>query len=450
MKKLFSMMAAFAVMFSFAACGGDEPTETPAPQPSDKTQLDKPVVTVTSTGEDCFTISWEAVAGAKEYLVYLDKNNQPKTTETTYTFSNLNAGTYKPRVKAIGDGTVKDSGYSDVVEIVLTGVSSIDWFTQTLKLAEVNEEEGYAPYNAVDIHWQGAGVTELFYGVYEASYLAEATNAEIIDALTGTMDAESLAVINTPEGAKFTCGNLSGGVAYDFFVYVTNDKGVKFLVKDQITTAVAEPSEATQKWLGSWTVNSTKAYSVDEYVNITKFDKEDTFTVTVYNSADDPNLVVIDGLSVLGAEQGLVTLGEVFDNKLYIFSGVSLGTNSDGSIYNYWIGWYTDANGEFFPSIDGYPSALVTMDESAAAATSTNVIPMQDENGNPVELVCEFCDVFGVSGEGGIYFFIEAFPAVYRTGDMTWTKNAAAASALSVAPKTFDANMLKSSVVIAR
>ena len=450
MKKLFSMMAAFAVMFSFAACGGDEPTETPAPQPSDKTQLDKPVVTVTSTGEDCFTISWDAIAGATEYLVYLDKNNQPKTTETTYTFSNLNAGTYKPRVKAIGDGTVKDSSYSDVVEIVLTGVSSIDWFTQTLSLAEVNEEEGYAPYNAVDMHWQGTGVTELFYGIFDATYLAEATDTEIIDALTGTVNAEYLAAINTPEGAKFTCGDLSGGVTYDFFVYVTNEKGVKFLVKDQITTAVAEPSEAVQKWLGSWTVNSTEAYSVAQDVTLTKFDKEDTFTVTVYNSADDPNSVVIDGLSVLGAEQGLVALGEVFDNKLYIFSGVYLGTNSDGSIYNYWVGWYTEPAGDFYPSIDGYPSAIVTLDESAAAATSTNVIPMQDEAGNPVELVCEFCDVFGVGAEGGLYFYIEAFPAVYRTGEMTWTKNAAAASALSVAPKTFDANMLKSSVVIAR
>ena len=450
MKKLFSMMAAFAVMFSFAACGGDEPTETPAPQPSDKTQLDKPVVTVTSTGEDCFTISWEAVAGAKEYLVYLDKNNQPKTTETTYTFSNLNAGTYKPRVKAIGDGTIKDSAYSDVVEIEIAGVSSIDWFTQTLSLAAVNEEEGYAPYNAVDIRWQGTGVTELFYGIFDATYLAEATDAQIIDELTGTMDAESLAVINTPEGAGFTCGNLNGGVTYDFFVYVTNDKGVKFLVKDQITTAEAEPSEAAQKWLGSWTVNSTEAYSVDQNVNLNKFEKADTFTVTVYNSADDPNLVVIDGLSVLGAEQGLVTLGEVVDNKLYILSGIYLGTNTDGSVYNYWVGWYTDPAGNFFPSIDGFPSALVTLDESAAAATSTNVIPMQDEAGNPVDLVCEFCDLFGVSNEGGLYFFIEDWPAVYRTGEMTWTKNAAAASALSVAPKTFDANMLKSSVVIAR
>lgn len=450
MKKLFSMMAAFAVMFSFAACGGDEPAETPAPQPSDKTQLDAPVVTVTETGDDFFTISWEAVAGAKEYLVYLDKNNQPKTAETTYTFSNLNAGTYKPRVKAIGDGTIKDSGYSAVVEIEIAGVSSINWFTQTLSLAEVNEEKGIAPYNAVDIHWQGTGVTELFYGIFDATYLAEATDAQIIDELTGTMDAESLAVINTPEGAKFTCGDLSGGVKYDFFVYVTNDKGVKFLVKDQITTAVAEPSEAVQKWLGSWTVNSTKAYSVDENVNITKFDKEDTFTVTVTNSADNPNLVVIDGLSVLGAEQNLVTLGEVIDNELYIFSGIYLGTNSDGSIYNYWVGWYTYPDGKFGPSIDGFPSAIVTLDESAAAATSTNVIPMQDEAGNPVNLVCEFCDVFGVSGDGGLYFFIEAWPAVYRTGEMTWTKNAAAASALSVAPKTFDANMLKSSVVIAR
>ena len=66
---------------------------------------------------------------------------------------------------------------------------------------------------------------------------------------------------------------------------------------------------------------------------------------------------------------------------------------------------------QFFPSIDGYPSAVVTLAADGNAATSTNVIPMYDQNGNPVNLTCNCNDVFGVAGEQ-IYFYTEKTAAV--------------------------------------
>lgn len=449
MKKFFSMMVAVAAMFTFAACGGDDTTDpAPQPNPGTPTKLEKPVVTITDTKEDGFTVTWEPVANATEYLVYLNSSNQPKTSGTSYTFSNLNAGEYKPRVKALGTGNYTDSDYSDAVTVEITGVSSIDWFTQTLSLAEYDEQTGNAPYNTVNILWQGTGVTELLYGIFAADAIADMTDKQLVNELTGTIDEATLAKVNTPEGAALVCDGLEGGVTYCFCVRVTNENKQEFLVKDEITTGQAEPSEAAAKWLGSWTVDATQAYSLDQNGNGTVIEKNETFTVTIYGSANDPNEVIIDGLSVLG--EGLPTYGLVEGDELWILSGVYVGSNEDRSVVNYWVGWYTYA-GESFPSIDGYPSAVVTIDAAAAAATSTNVIPMQDENGNPVELVCNCNDIFGIDTvTNGLYFYIEDWPAVYRTGEMTWTKNAAAASALSVAPKAFNANMLQSSVVIAR
>lgn len=442
------MMVAVAAMFTFAACGGDEPAPQPQ-KPAEKTQLEAPVVTVKDVTETGFTIEWTAVANATEYAIYLNKDNKPTTTATSYTFTDLKAGTYKPRVMALGGENYENSEYSAVVEVVVVGPSSIDWFTQTLSLAEVNEEKGTGPYNAVTMLWKGTGVTEAVYGIFSADYFAEsATEKDILAEMKTAADAEWIADINSAEGLQLTCPGLDGGVEYAFYVYVTNDKGVSFMEKDVIATEEAQPSAATEKWLGAWTVNTTKAVSFDQNANISEIDQEETFTVTVYPSLNSPNEVIIDGLSVLGADQGVVTYGEVSEDTLWILSGVLVNTTADG-IGNYWIGWYTLGQ-DFFPSIDGYPSAVVTLAADGNAATSTNVIPMYDQAGNPVNLTCNCNDVFGVSSKGEIYFYVENFPAVYRTGAMTWTKAAAAPATSSVAPKAAFGNMLKSSVVIAK
>ena len=204
MKKFFSMMVAVAAMFTFAACGGDDATnDGNKPAPGNKTQLDQPVVTVTETGDDFFTITWEAVAGAKEYLVYLDKNNQPKTTATTYTFTDLNAGTYKPRVKAIGDGTVKDSEYSAVVEINIKGATSVSWFTQTVFLPEDSAEldaKGINSSNTIAFNWKGDSVEALSYMYFfNDDDFAKMTEDQIVAEMYA-LDAETLAYVNTAEG----------------------------------------------------------------------------------------------------------------------------------------------------------------------------------------------------------------------------------------------------------
>ena len=170
-------------------------------------------------------------------------------------------------------------------------------------------------------------------------------------------------------------------------------------------------------------------------------DGAETFTVNITTSPNDPDEVIIDGWSVLG--EGFTTYGSVEGDTLYILNGTYLGEGQDqnGQPFGYyWVGWY-----DFGLSIDGYPSNIATLD--GETATSTNAMTFYDENNNEVPVVCFASDVFGVTETGGLLFFVEAFPGVYRTGDMTWTKSAAA-QATSIDALNLNHKAIMSSVVL--
>ena len=437
MKKIFSMMLIAAAVFSFAACSKTtEPTNqgnnnnTPA---GDK--LETPAPTEAEKGDTWFTISWEAISGAQSYTLNLKGKNYT-TAETSYKFENLNAGEYTVRVKATGEG-YKDSDFG-TVNVTLTGATSVTWFESTVAPAELNEEEGYGPYNAVAFTWKGTGVKSLSYGLYISENLIGIDDKTIKDALTAVGD-EDLAEVNSAEGLSAVIGPISGGTTYTMCLLATNEAGIEFFSKEEVTTETAEPSAEALAWVGTWTVNSTQKYSIDQAGEGTVVEEGDTFTVTISASANDPDEVVIDGWSVLG--EGFVTYGVVEGDALYILNGTNLGMSQDGSFYYYWLGWY-----DFGLSIDAYPSNIAT--KNGDAATSTNKMTFYGEDNAEVPVVCYASDVFGVTDAGSIYFLIEAFPGVYRTGDMTWTKSAAAAQAANVDVMSFNPTALKSSVVL--
>lgn len=167
-----------------------------------------------------------------------------------------------------------------------------------------------------------------------------------------------------------------------------------------------EPKEEIQSWIGSWTVNSHEVYIINTSGEGTIKAKEDTFTVKISPCTTAAHDVVIDGWSVLG--EGWPVYGDVDGDTLYIMNGANLGASQDDSFFYYWLGWY-----DFGLSIDAIPSNAVTL--SGLTATSTNKMIFNGE-----ELTCFASDVFGVSDSGNVYFLIDAFPAVYRTGDMEW------------------------------
>jgi hypothetical protein len=443
MKKFFSMMVIAAAAFSFAACDSIIPDEGEKPGPDQPagTKLETPAPEVAETGDTWFTISWEAVKGADSYSLMV-KGKNFNTSETSYKFENYNAGEYTVRVKAIGEG-YKDSDFGSVV-VTLTGATSVDWFESTVAPAKENAEEGYAPYNAVEFTWKGTGVKSLSYGLYGSESLLGIDDKTIKDALTA-VDDKTVAAVNSADGLSAVMGPINGGTTYTMCILVTNEAGVEFFSKQEVTTESAQPSADAQAWIGTWEVNSTKVYSIDQAGAGTEMDGADTFTVNITTSANDPNEVIVDGWSVLG--EGFTTYGSVEGNKLFILNGTYLGISEDGSFGYYWLGWFSIDGGKTSISMDAYPSNVVTMDGDTA--TSTNEYNLYYEDGTPAPTVCYCSDVFGVTEGGNIYFLIEAFPGEYRTGNMTWTKSTAAAQALSAQPKK-NLSALPTSIVVSK
>lgn len=444
MKKFFSMMVAFAALFAFASCENN-PTDEPGTQGG---TLETPVLRSENVGETSFTVAWDVVKGATGYMVNLQGKNY-STEETSYTFENLNAGNYTVRVKAVGSGDVKDSQFASIT-VTLTGASSIDWFTQTLAPAEYDAEKGYGPYNALTFVWKGKGVKEICYGIYSTASIEGVSDKEIINAISANSfnDAEALAEINSENGLSATYYPLSGGTEYTAFAYVTNEAGVEFLVKTVCATEVAETAEEAKQWLGTWNVKSHKAYSIDDKGQGTVIDKEDAFTVTVTASPSSPYQLYIDGFSVLG--EGWPATAEVDGDRLFILNGSYMGSSEDGSSDYVWLGWYNfpEAYGGLQISANAYPSFVLYTDE-AGKVICTNKFSMYDDKQNEVPVECYCSDVCGVTQEGYIQFFIEEFPAVFRSGDMEWTKAEPAAAALHLNTVKKQLPVMPTSLVVA-
>lgn len=437
MKKFFSMMMIAAAAISFAACGEDTPDGPVNPTPNGS-KLETPAPEATEVAETEFTIAWEAIANADSYTVNLKGKNYT-TAETSYKFENMNAGEYTVRVKATGEG-YKDSDFGQVV-VTLTGATSVTWFESSVAPAEENPEKGYGPYNAVAFTWKGTGVKSLSYGLYVSEGLMGVDDDTIKDALTAVPD-DKLAVVNSAEGLSSVFGPVSGGTTYTMCLLAVNESGIEFFSKEEVTTETAEASDAAKAWAGTWTVTSTQKYSIDQNGEGTVIDGAETFTVNITTSPNDPDEVVIDGWSVLG--EGFTTYGSVEGDTLYILNGTYLGEGQDqnGQPFGYyWVGWY-----DFGLSIDGYPSNIATLD--GETATSTNAMTFYDTNNAEVPVVCYASDVFGVTETGGLLFFVESFPGVYRTGDMTWTKSTAAAQATSIDALNLNHKAIMSSVVL--
>ncbi len=444
MKKFFSMMMIAAAAISFAACGEDTPDEpVNKPTPGNGTKLETPAPEVAETGDTWFTISWEAVANADSYTVNCKGKNYT-TAETSYKFENMNAGEYTVRVKATGEG-YKDSDFGSV-SVTLTGATSVNWFESTVAPAEENAEEGYGPYNAVAFTWKGTGVTSLSYGLYTSENLLGVDDKTIKDALTA-VNADTVAAVNSAEGLSAVLGPVDGGTTYTMCLLVTNEAGIEFFSKQEVTTETAEPSAEAQAWVGTWTVNSTQKYSINDKGEGTVVDGADTFTVNIYPSANHPNQVAVDGMSVLG--EGFAATGEVEGDTLYILNGDFLGMSQDGSYGFYWLAWFSIDGGKAQISMDAYPSNVVTLDgDTATSATSTNEFNLYYQDGTPAPTVCYCSEVFGLDDAGNVSFFIESFPALYRTGDMTWTKSTAAAQATSIDALNLNHKAIMSSVVL--
>lgn len=434
MKKFFSMMMIAAAVFAFAACektGEDDGTTGGGTTGGGNKggKLATPELAETHT-ETSITLTWGAVENAEAYRLNLDGTFY-NTDECSYTFENLNAGSYTIRVQATAEGyEASDWGK---VTVSLTGATSVDWFTQTLSLPEVDETVDYGngqvatyqPYNGVKALWQGTGVSDFKYALYETARIEGASDAQIKANLNTFDDINgALELINSAEGLEVIFGGCAANTSYTAYVLVTNEAGQEFFTSNEITTEDFETPAETQAWIGTWNAKTSQVISIDGNGNGTLSEQEQTFNFTVSASATDPYVVVIDGLSVLGEDNP--TIGYVEKNTLTIMTNLVIGTDADGIQYM-WLP-YVYLDGEL-AGLNNFgaevPAHFLTMAEDGTVTGETGKFEAKYQDGTAVNVEVVSSEVYGVDGSGQLYFFIEAFPAVYRAGAMEVTKAAA-------------------------
>lgn len=432
MKKFFSMMVAIAAMFAFASCD-KEPAPTPTPEGG---KLATPVLEVVDVTETGFTVTWAAIENAASYSVVL-KGKPQNVTENRVVFTNLNKGSYTVRVKAVGaeGSNWTDSAYAEITENV-TGLTSADWFSQELFTA-TDEEAGAYPYNSLFFTWKGTGVKAISYGFFETSILEGVDEATIIANMEAFDDPEVIAEINSEEGATYYFGELYGDTSYTLFALVTNEDGLEFFTSTVGTTEAAVTSEAAAKWLGAWNLTSHETITFAEDGSVSFNAKDETFTVNIYGNSSDPNGVVIDGFSVLG--EGWPALGMVDENgNLGIMSGDVIGTTDDG-FYYIWLSYFMvgdTGKGQHFS--ENLPIQIFSMDDAGNVTCEMYVAEGQTNDGSKVALTAANTEIYLIDPNSGqLYFVIEAFPAVYRSGamDMVRAEASATSKKFSKGPK---------------
>ncbi|MBE6202689.1 MAG: hypothetical protein E7135_03440 [Rikenellaceae bacterium] len=428
MKKFFSMMMACAAVFALTACGEDTPGGTGGGGGNKGGKLATPEVTETHT-ETSITVSWGAVENAEAYIVNLAGKTY-NTEACEYTFDNLNAGKYTIRVGAKAEG-YEDSDLAKI-EVTLTGATSVDWFTQTLSLPAVDETVDYGngqvvvyqPYNAVKVLWKGTGVADIKYALFETAALEGVADLQIKGNMNTFEDINgALELINSADGLEVIYGGLSGSTSYTACVLVENEAGQEFFTKEEITTEGFDVPAETQAWLGSWNAKTSQVISIDNQGKGVLSAKDETFTLTIAASATAPDMVVIDGLSVLGEDNPAV--GYVVENTLTIATNFSIGADANGITYM-WLP---------FVAVDGQllglnnfggevPAHVLTMAEDGTVTGETGKFGVRFEDGTEAQAEVVCTELYGVDQQGQLYFFIESFPAVFRAGAMEVTKAA--------------------------
>ncbi len=450
MKKFFSMMMACAAVFALTACGEDTPGGTGGGGGNKGGKLATPEVTETHT-ETSITVSWGAVENAEAYIVNLAGKTY-NTEACEYTFDNLNAGKYTIRVGAKAEG-YEDSDLAKI-EVTLTGATSVDWFTQTLSLPEVDETVDYGngqvvvyqPYNAVKVLWRGTGVANIKYALFETAALEGVADLQIKGNMNTFEDITgALEFINSADGLEVIYGGLSGSTSYTACVLVENEAGQEFFTKEEITTEGFDVPAETQAWLGSWNAKTSQVITIDNQGNGVLSNKDNSFTLTISASTTAPDMVVIDGLSVLGEDNP--TIGYVTDNTLTIATNFSIGSDATGVSYM-WLP-YVAVDGQLLGLNDfggEVPAHVLTMAEDGTVTGETGKFGVRyDGTEAKAEVVCT--ELYGVNEQGQLLFFIEAFPAVYRAGAMEVTKAATpTAKVLNKEAKSYP--MTLSSVVL--
>lgn len=302
MKKInFLLAAALVAGFAFS-CKPDSEGDG-----SEPVQLSTPVLEITGQDETSFTISWESVENASSYVYTLNGGNEEGTAELSVSFTELEAGDYTVKVKAIASNPEEfaDSEWAEVT-VSLEGVSDepddpARWITFDVYL-DTDVSAGLYPYNSIFVHLKTRKAQAIWLGAMSP----ELSDQECVDELQvnreplGSLDVE----LCNQGGLTFRLEDLEASTEYTVALIVqTADDDFIFLRKE-ITTGSLDDADPRDKWVGTWTLTSsqtlTLALSEGSWSGVLTEEAVER-QVTISKSNSYPDRLTITGFTLLGS-----------------------------------------------------------------------------------------------------------------------------------------------------
>lgn len=450
MKKFFSMLVAFATIFALVGCeSGQEQT------PTTPTKLKKPTaLKITEKTNNSFTIEWAKVENAASYVVMFQAQTYP-TTETKYSFTDVEPGQYKVQVMAVAaaGSNYKDSSYAEI-DVKIIPADTGDWFTQELALG-TNEENGWYPTNAIYVTWQGTDVEEVQYGLFPSSVL-EGVDDETIKKNLNVLD-QYYDDIASEEGLTLVFDQLNPATEYTVCALAISKWGYEIFVKNSITTESAEMAAEAEPWIGTWNVVADKTlrmFANGQYLDSEILDEpiEKTWTITFYPQYS--NTVMITGISnIFTGEEDMPALGFIdADGNLNLLAGITVADAYNGYTPTWCPSFTVEefgcGNSVWFPfqglgqdpetgeDLFYAPYTMVLNGTTATSVANNADLYTEAEDGTKTELVAvpDAFEIFAVSAQGqtAVYGdFSNGGDVRLTSGTYTLTKAEAAAPAMS-------------------
>ena len=447
MKKFFSMLVAFATIFAFVGCeSGEEQT------PTTPTKLKKPTaLKITEKTNNSFTIEWAKVENAASYVVVFDAQTYP-TTETKYSFTDVEPGQYKVQVMAVAaaGSNYKDSSYAEI-DVKIIPADTGDWFTQELNLG-TDEERGWYPTNSIYVTWQGTDVEEVQYQVFP-SYILEGVDDATIKKNLNVLDRyyEDIA---SEKGLTLVFDQLNPATEYTVCALAISKWGYEIFAKNSITTESAEMDALVEPWLGTWNVATDKTlrYFADgQYLGGEILDEpiEKTWTIAFYPQYS--NTVMITGIScIFTGEDDMPALGFIDANgNLNLLVGITVANAYNGYTPTWCPSFTIEENGHAnivwhpFQGLGQDPETgnnlfyapyTMVLDGTTATSVANNTTLYSNDGVTEFIAVPNAFEIFAVNAEyqTAVYGdFDNGGDVRVATGTYTMTKAEAAAPAMS-------------------
>ena len=237
MKKFLSIFACIAMLFSITSCEKTEETGT----------LLTPYLKVTNQPNG-FTATWNEVANATSYAYTINGEAEKTTTDTKIVVTDLAAGDYTLKVKAVGTGYTESDYATKTIKVVAAPTG--DWYTQELSLKE-DATAGTTKENSVYFRIKGKGIVRIYITTMKPAAM-DVSEADVIASMKTTggsqiiEDKLSLDLMNSESGGTTYFGGnknpMIAGTSYVIASIGVHESGVEKLCREVITTEGTAPA----------------------------------------------------------------------------------------------------------------------------------------------------------------------------------------------------------------